>query len=209
MRGPSLTIAIGLSLALGACGTGNRSVESVHQPVVSRSDYVLDVNAAGGGLSGSDQSRIAGWFDSLNLGYGDRISVDMGDAYSPATRDAVAEIAARYGLLLDANAPVTNGAIAPGNARVIISRMKAEVPSCPDWSRSMSEDFNNHAMSNYGCAVNTNLAAMVASPGDLVSGREGNVSVDASTVGKAIKSYRTQKPTGEQGLEKQSTRESK
>ena len=209
MRGSSLTIAIGLSLALGACGTKNRGVESVHQPVVSRADYVLDVNAGGGGLTSADQARISGWFDSLNLGYGDRISVDMGDNYSPATRDAVAEIAASYGMLLDATAPVTNGAIAPGNARVIISRTKAEVPGCPDWSRSMSEDFNSHAMSNYGCGVNTNLAAMVANPGDLIAGREGGVPVDAATVGKAIQAYRKAKPTGEQGLDKQNTRDAR
>ena len=44
------TLATGLlasTLALAACGPINRGVESVNQPVVSRADYVLDVNAAG------------------------------------------------------------------------------------------------------------------------------------------------------------------
>lgn len=208
MRGSTLSILTALSVTLSACGTDNRGVESVHQPVVSRADYVFDVNASGG-LSAADQARIQGWFESMNVGYGDRIAVDMGESWSPATREAVAEIAARYGLLLDPAAPVTNGAIAPGNARVVISRMTAAVPSCPDWSRSISNDFDSHAMSNYGCATNTNLAAMVANPEDLIAGREGGSSRDAGTISKAIKSYRTQKPTGEQGLKNESSRNTK
>lgn len=205
MRGKTFPLVIGLSVALSACGTDNRGVESVHQPVVSRADYVLDVNGSGG-LSESDRARVQGWFESMKVGYGDRISVDMGNSYSPAAREAIAEIAARYGLLIDTTAPVTTGEIAPGDARVIVSRMKAEVPSCPDWSRSMENDFNTHNMSNYGCAVNSNLAAMVADPGDLVAGREGSSSVDAGTISKAINSYRKQKPTGEEGLKKEQTR---
>lgn len=208
MRGSSLSIIIGLGVAISACGTDNRGVESVHQPVVSRADYVFDVNAAGG-LSASDQARVEGWFESMRVGYGDRISVDMGENWSPATRAAVADIAARYGLLLDATAPVTSGQIAPGNARIVISRMSATVPGCPDWSRSMADDFNNHAFSNYGCASNKNLAAMVASPGDLIAGQAGSSAVDAGTISKAIKSYRTAKPTGEGGLIQESTREAK
>lgn len=207
MRRSSLSILIGLGVAVSACGTQNRGLESVHQPVVSRADYTFDVNGAGG-LSSADQDRVRGWFESMQVGYGDRISVDMGSSWSPATRDAVADIAARYGLLLEANAPVTSGQIAPGNVRVVISRMSATVPGCPDWSRSMADDFDNHTMSNFGCAANKNLAAMVASPGDFIAGQTGSSSVDAGTISKAIKSYRSKKPTGEDGLIRESTKAS-
>jgi pilus assembly protein CpaD len=210
MRTLTFATLASLGLALGACGeaTINRGVESVHQPVVSRADYVFDVNASNDGLSPGEAGRLSGWFESLRLGYGDRVSVDMADAgYSVATRDAIADLAARYGLLLDSTAPVTTGAIAPGNVRVVISRMKASVPGCPDWSGSMSDDLNSNSGSNFGCATNSNLAAMVANPADLVSGQQGSVTSDARTSGKAIGTYRSRKPTGEADLKQESSKQ--
>ena len=51
-------------------------------------------------------------------------------------------------------------------------------------------------MSNYGCAVNGNLAAMVANPEDLIHGRDGSGVGDAMTSTKAVQSYRKPAPTG-------------
>jgi pilus assembly protein CpaD len=210
MRTLTFATLASLGLALGACGeaTINRGVESVHQPVVSRADYVFDVSASSNGLSADEAARLSGWFESLRLGYGDRVSVDMADAgYAAATRDSVSDLAARYGLLLDSTAPITTGAIAPGNVRVVISRMKASVPGCPDWSGSMSDDLNSNSGSNFGCAVNSNLASMVANPADLVSGQQGSVTSDARTSGKAIGTYRSRKPTGEGELKQEGTKQ--
>ena len=168
---------IGIALAVSACGgTANRGLEFVHQPVIARTDYVFDVNASGGGISGEEAGRLSGWFQSLRLGYGDRVSVDSSNAYGDqGARDAVASLAARYGLLLDRSAPVTAGQIAPGNVRVIVSRVTASVPGCPDWSRSSQPEFGGNSMSNYGCATNSNhIAAMVANPEDLDSGQVGS-----------------------------------
>jgi pilus assembly protein CpaD len=208
MRNTKSVFLIGLCLAVSACGTQNRGVESVHQPVVSRTDYVFDVNASSGGLDAREAGRVEGWFQSLRLGYGDRISVDVGsDGFgSSAARESIAAIAAKYGLLLDNGAPITGGTLAPGNVRVIVSRAKAEVPGCPDWSRQSEPNFGSHNASNYGCAINGNLASMVADPRDLVLGRDSGSAIDATTSGKAIKSYRDRKPTGEQGLKNESSK---
>ncbi len=205
MRSVHLLPLLALSLSLGACGgTKNRGLESVHQPVVSRTHYVYDVNSAGG-LSVEDGRQLAGWFESLKVGYGDRISIDD-PARDSATRDGVAAIAARYGLLVDDTAPLTEGTLAPGSFRVVLSRARAEVPGCPDWSRKAMLEFNSNTMSNYGCSTNTNLAAMVADPIDLVHGREPSAGIDAQTAGKAIKTYRTAPSTGAGGLKNESTR---
>jgi pilus assembly protein CpaD len=51
-------------------------------------------------------------------------------------------------------------------------------------------------MSNYGCAVNSNLAAMVANPEDLLHGREGAAVLDSRTATRAVEMYRTKPPTG-------------
>ena len=67
---------------------------------------------------------------------------------------------------------------------------------CPNWELKASPDFKNRQMSNYGCAVSGNLAAMVADPQDLVFGRDGGSVVDAATAAKAIHMYRDWPLTG-------------
>lgn len=197
------TLLLGLALAVSACGTENRGLSSVHQPVVQRTDYVYDV-AASGGLEQGDLRQLAGWFEAMKLGYGDRVSVDTSNAGDTrAARDSVAALAARYGLLLDDTAPLTAGEIAPGNVRIVVSRIKASVPNCPDWSRAAQPDMNGHVSSNYGCATNSNLAAMVANPEDLVSGRSGGPVSSTLSSSKAVKTYREAPSTGASGLIKE------
>ncbi|RYE75122.1 MAG: pilus assembly protein CpaD, partial [Oxalobacteraceae bacterium] len=122
------------ALLLSACGTYNGGVESANQPVVQRNDYVLDLQTEGYGLAPGESQRLAGWMQAMRPGYGDHISVDDG-ADGATGRDDVAAEANRYGLLLDSRAPVTMGQIAPGTVRVVITRMTAGVPGCPDHSR--------------------------------------------------------------------------
>lgn len=205
----NLTALALLATALAGCGgTTNRGLGSVHQPVVSRTDYVFDVAAPGARFAPDDERRLAGWFDSLQLGYGDRVSVDT-QGYGEAPLDAVAGVAARYGLLVDPTAPVTAGAIAPGAVRVVVSRTTAQVPGCPDWSRPSTANLTGDAMSNYGCATNSNLAAMIADPRDLVAGRDGRADADARVSNKAITVYRAKAPTGAGEVKKETAGGSK
>jgi pilus assembly protein CpaD len=194
------------ALLLGGCmGTENRGVESVHQPVVSRSDYALDLNVTGGALAPGEQQRLAGWMTTMRLGYGDRIAIDDPAAEGYRARVNVAAVVARYGLLLDSGAPVTPAPLTPGTIRVVVSRMHADVPHCPDWSRNSSDDLTANTSSNYGCAINRNLAAMVASPADLVRGAPGAETTDAALSYKAIDTYRKKAPSGAGGLSAAST----
>jgi pilus assembly protein CpaD len=181
MKTLHLSAIIGLAISLSACeGTVNRGLESVHQPVVSRADYVYDLPVMGDSLAPQDQQRLHDWFGSLRIKYGDRISVDYAEGSRNGSVQAeVGSVAARFGLLVDDVAPVTKGEIAPGNARVVVSRMQASVPGCPDWSRPSFAEFEGAGSPNYGCAMNSNLAAMVADPQDLVEGREHTDSFSA------------------------------
>ena len=191
MRHLTLLPLAALAVSLSACGgTMNRGMDSVHQPVVSRTDYVFDLND---GMGAQASQRLSGWFETLNLGFGDRISVDDPSG-SSANRLAVAAAANRYGLSVQDTAPVTKGEIVPGMFRVIVSRSKAEVPGCPDWSRSSNGNYNSDAASNYGCATNANLAAMVANPNDLVAGTyQNDLSNSNSRAASAIRKMNTPK----------------
>ena len=107
---------------------------------------------------------------------------------------------------VNGGATVTAGAIPPGSVRVVVSRTRASVPNCPNWSVKSHPNLDNASMSNFGCGVNSNFAAMVANPADLVSGREGSGVGDTQAATKAIQSYRKAPPTGTQGLQDISTK---
>jgi pilus assembly protein CpaD len=207
MRRILVATALSAALACAACGPVNRGLESVNQPVVTRTNYAFDVSAAAL-RSGSDAEahRLDAWFDALGLGYGDRVAIDdpAGNA-SWTTREAVSRILAHHGLLLEEQAPVTTGEIPAGSVRVVVTRASAEVPNCPNWSRPSQPEFAGSTGSNYGCAINANLAAMVANPEDLVRGQTATGNSDARSITKAVQAYRDAKPTGAADLKKEST----
>ena len=168
--------ATALAFSLAGCGSmgANTSMYSTNQPVVERTNYAIDVNLDGySGIIGAERTRVADWFDTLKLGFGDRIALDYGDgSVSAAAKQQVASLAAEHGMVLAETAPVTVGYIAPGTARIVVTRSKASVPNCPNWEKPNDANFNSSNHPNYGCAVNSNMAAMVSDPEDLVRGRE-------------------------------------
>lgn len=196
MRKLQILMTAVASLTLAACGansmgTSNTSLYSVHQPVIERTNFAIDLAGDGGSLSSVEQGRLSDWFDALGLRYGDRVSVDHGSEYSsPVINGAVARAVADRGLSMEGPAPVTSGPIAPGMVRVVVTRSKASVPSCPDFSVDHERNYNASNHSNYGCATNSNFAAMIADPEDLVRGRDGK-RLDANTGRKAVDGYRS------------------
>jgi len=205
-RATGSALALSLGLILAGCGgmPNNQSLYSTHQPVVERTNYTLDLSTGTGGLSQPEQRRLSGWFEAMDIRYGDRISIDD-PLNSTATRTMVAAVASRYGLLLSDEAPQTSGYVQAGTARVIITRSTASVPGCPDWSAKSDANLKNATSTNYGCATNSNLAAMVANPEHLLKGDGSTSSTVAMSASKAIDSYREAKPTGEKGLTKTQT----
>lgn len=186
------------TLLAGCGGTTNRGLESVHQPVVSRSAFVFDAEAGYDGLRTSEAQRLAGWMSTLRLGYGDQVAIeDPGD--NRAARAEIAGLAARYGLILSNEALFTGTPTRPGMVRVVVSRSKASVPGCPDYSRVSQPEFDSNTSSSQGCAINSNLAAMVADPADLVRGELGSGTTDPATAVRAIDAFRKAAPGGAGG----------
>jgi len=214
-RTSAALVLIGTALA-GCMGTwkgvdrdalrSNGSLYSENQPVVERTNFAFDVSTSNTGVGDGDMARLADWFESLQLRYGDRIFVDD-PAGSEAVRSDVARLAADYGMLLSNGSPVTPGAVQPGSARIVVARSTASVPGCPNWRQARLPGSPISTSSNFGCASNSNLAAMVANPEDLVRGREGRVAGDPETASKAIRTYREAEPTGAGGLDDVSTTE--
>lgn len=188
------------ALGTAACGpetnrltpVSNPSLYSVNQPVVQNTNYVLDLSGGYGGLSPSEQARLAEWFDSLDLRYGDRVYVDDGGA---GGRSDAATVAQDFGLLLSDGAPATAGRAPPGGVRVIVSRGFASVPGCPIWEDPLV-GAPEQTSTNFGCATNSNLARMIADPNDLVRGQTGELLRDAEASAKAVRGYRDRVQSG-------------
>lgn len=207
-RRAPMVLVLSLASVLSACSVNapeNRMLNSVHQPVVQRDRYVFDVETLpGGGISIPEQRRLAGWFETVGLKYGDKIAIDD-PLQSKATIAAVDAVAGRWGLFVDGPAPVTPGYVAAGGARIVVMRSTASVPGCPDWTAKSDFSMSNKTTSNFGCAINSNLAAMVANKEDLVQGAAGTGETTVMSGTKAIDSFRAARPTGEQGLKNNAT----
>jgi pilus assembly protein CpaD len=207
MRSKFLLIALGTALA--GCQTAGQpdkpamGAAAVNVPVVTSTEYVFDAAAPGGALAPGEGDRLNGWFQGLGLGYGDSIYVD---GYGPAARAQVAATAGRYGMLVSPGAPITAGQVQPGSVRVVVARRRAVVPGCPNWHQASQPDWDNKTTSNYGCAVNSNLAAEIANPEDLIHGREAGGVSDTQAAVKAVDMYRAKPPTGQGGLQAVSTK---
>lgn len=216
LRAKSLpAFALIAAAGLGGCTSGpqgpltaanNPSLYSVHQPVVQRTDFVLDLDASGDTLTAAERARLVAWFDSIELRYGDQLFVEEPRDYpSPGARNEVAGVLSEYGMLLRTGAPVVAGQTVPGTIRIIASRATASVPGCPNWSESQIAP-SVTTSANYGCALNSNLAAMVADPNDLVRGRTGTTNGSGATASRAVRVYRERQPTGAQPLPTTTTR---
>ena len=199
-----LALATSLTGCTGAAYS-NRSLESVHQPVVRNSLYQFDVATAGGELPPSEQGRLQGWLDAMGIRYGDRVAIEDTSLYGASSAHAtVRSMVERRGLLLSPDAPVTTGAVPEGHLRIVVTRASASVPGCPNWDSKSSINPVNATSSNYGCATNSNLAAMVADPNDLIKGAR-DTGHDPTAATRAIQTYRTKPQTGAGELNKVST----
>lgn len=201
---PSIGLRLGIgaaaALALSACGSEtsiSRGMESAHQPVVSYASYIYDVQVADGTLSVGERARLTGWLDSLGVGYGDSIAIaSNGAGVAPQLRNDIADVIGKRGMLIGEDNSALAGTPPYGAVRLILRRASASVPGCPDWSRNAETDMAGGTSSNFGCAVNGNLAAMVANPEDLVRGQSGSSDLRTATSDRAIKTYREKEPTG-------------
>jgi len=206
-RKAALTVGAALALTLSGCAgmPSNRSMYSVHEPVVERTDMTLDLASSESGLPYTEQQRLGDWFEAIGVRYGDRITIED-PLDSPATRVAVQSVATRFSLIVGDASPAATGAVQPGTTRVIVTRSKAVVRGCPDWQQHSDANFVNGLSHNYGCAVNSNLAAMVANPEHLLKGDEASGDTVIMSSNKAISTYRSTAPTGAGGLKATSSK---
>jgi pilus assembly protein CpaD len=165
-------IAVPLLLGLAACVTEYSKSEAPAALQVDGAESRVEIAFAGGSgrLSPGEARRLDGLVLAGNIRPADRVAIAAAGPPGLAERRsaAISSELLRYGVVASTQ---TLDTVPANRAIVSVGRYTVTLPSCPNWSQSLSYEFTNAFSSNYGCANTTNLGLMVASPADLASGR--------------------------------------
>ena len=198
------TAAVLSMLVAGSCSVANDGTTisedgARNHPITvepSYRDLKVQFSGGEGGMSADDAIKFDAFLsDYRTHGNGSLgISVPNGTA----SREVItyfAERAAASGISRD-KILVSTHDVANGDARVDVSYIayKASADSCGDWSEDLSFTMENQTSKNFGCAVQHNIAAMVADPRDLLGPREAG-SVDTTRRQTVIDLYEKGQPS--------------
>lgn len=174
---------LGASLvAVSACGHSPESIAVANGDhreiqVKEQTHYLELTNVEVGHLTTADRARVAEF-----------ASIFANDGYGPITVSAPEGSRAAFGVVTSIRSILSQAGVLPANIAVgdyvpnandgapLIMAFKtyeAHVPGCSkvnehDWTKLSS----NSSLPSFGCAVNENIAMMIAKPGDLLGERE-------------------------------------
>jgi len=182
-------IVLPLMLGLAACVTEYSKSEAPDQLRVDGAESRREVAFATGSayLTPGERRKLDGWVLSGSIRPADRVAIAAAGPPGLAEQRAAAisRELLRYGIVTQT---LALAAVPANQAIVSVGRYAVTLPTCPNWSQSLSAEFTNAFTSNYGCANATNLGLMVASPADLVSGRS-LTGADGQLAAEAVKRY--------------------
>lgn len=125
-----------------------------------------------GGLSAAEAGKINAFLSSIRYGYGDTVSLDMGNNQMAGVRwNAVNDHLNQSGIWLSDRAPIAGAAPRPGTAVLVVDRYVVQAPQCGDWGQLTSTNWSNAPSPQFGCSTVTLLGLMVANPRDLIQGQ--------------------------------------
>src|SRR6516162_2418010 len=170
MKSRLFPLAIPLTLALAACASDYSKSEAPNNLQVDGAETRVDLAFVPGSARLSRANVIKELVTAGRIRAADRVTVAASGPPGLAEQRAAAisRELLRYGIVTQT---LVLDRVPANHAIVSVGRYAVTLPTCPNWSQSLSSDFTNAITSNYGCANATNLCLMVASPGDLVSGR--------------------------------------
>lgn len=155
----------------------------------------IAVDNAAAGLSTTDRARVRAFADAyLRNGHGPiSVTAPTGARGDRAAADAAADARAvldETGVSADAMESSAYRSAEDKRELVLsFTRYVATAPACGDWSSTLVSDFKNLNSPNYGCAMQRNLAAMVADPRDLAQPAD-ETGPDATARTRMISAYR-------------------
>ncbi|MDX2276485.1 MAG: CpaD family pilus assembly protein [Hyphomonadaceae bacterium] len=189
LRLSSVLVGLSAAASLGACAS---MPEATDPPVASFADRhvaqvtqtnqrleipVADNAAALTPAARSQISSFAGGY--LRFGHGSLVmstpsgagNSDAAAAVAQQTRMALVESGVTYAAVAGSTYDASGQAEAP--VVLTFTNYEAESPECaPLWEQDLAHQSNNQPWASFGCATQTNIAAMLEDPHDLLEPRE-------------------------------------
>jgi pilus assembly protein CpaD len=128
----------------------------------------IPYDGPGSELDLETQAQLRQFVNDYRIGGAGAISVSSGEGQEHVAFDFSNHIAAlgvpRDRILMGTNAQLQSGS----EVEIGFISYKAETKPCGDWSENLGTTRNNSPFPNLGCATQSNIAAMVADPRDLM-----------------------------------------
>jgi pilus assembly protein CpaD len=173
-----------------------------HPITVAPSTRSIEIAATDEGVVPSDEAQFLSFVsDYLSDGNGVISIAVPHEYYSQSTADRLADRIVSMGV---PRSHILIGSREGSGRQIELSYLGygAHTDACGDWSHDADKTIDNQPMPDFGCAVQHNIAAMVANPRDLVEPRVLGP-IDASRRGTIIKQYETGQVTSAQKTEDQ------
>ena len=212
-RIPALAATLAALFALAACDTPFPETQNDFVPVsssdrfpieVAKGPVKFDVPTGKAVLNAQQKDTIVRFAQQAKSNYASTIHVrrPTGGGRGAAVAGAIERILIKQGVPESMIVQGTYQASADSPVVVSYIRTWAVTQECGNWDEDLAVTFSNSGYANFGCSVQSNVAAMVANPNDLVMPRTETPS-DPMRRSTVMDKYREGVPTNTQPPQQQ------
>ncbi len=187
MRKAMIWLPLAATFLLAGCTADEYAVQNEYVPYGGSSNHpitlakgpvTLNVTTTKSGLQPSQINAVSAFARQASASGLTPVTVSRPSGGGHATRNAsqIANLLAEQGVpsRLIKTKVYSGSSMSP--VKVSFTRAYAKTEPCGDWSRDATQTRSNEMSPNHGCAVQANIAAMIANPNDLeVPGAMGPV----------------------------------
>ncbi len=175
----SMILFIAMSSTLAACSNGELALDDTYVPTAHYERYPIkvtngpvrmEVSSRHGTLQSSQINAISGFSHSAINSGSPRITVlrpSAGGASGKVARQ-VYQVLVQSGIAPGMIVQKTYPGPSKGSVQLSYTRSVAVTEECGDWSQNMSNSSSNESYPNFGCSIQSNIAAMAVNPNDFV-----------------------------------------
>ncbi|HUO03257.1 MAG TPA: CpaD family pilus assembly protein [Rhizomicrobium sp.] len=192
----ALLVAAGCSAPSGGDKMTFDDPVANHPILVQPSSQSLKVSVSPAGIAPADRAHFDAFVSDYQAHGNGKIVISApegarADAEVAWIADRINEMGVNRDRIL-----VASRDAAPGDGRIELNYVsyQANTAPCGDWSEDLAFTLDNKTSANLGCAVQHNIAAMVADPRDLI-GPEPMGGADADRRATVINNYEKGSPT--------------
>jgi pilus assembly protein CpaD len=192
---PIKSIILGITLAgLSACAPTSGTYSGAEVQMRNLVQHVrlsetVDLSTADNAdLSAEAKLQINRFLKINMVGYGDRLSLDVGDDQT-GVYNAVRAHLLSFGYILENQAPISGAAPNLGQGILIVDRFIVTPPNCHSTSKVGGNIPLTISSPSFGCSHQVNLGLMVANPQDLIDPQNTRLT-SGEVSSAAVKAYR-------------------